>query len=285
MDINRGLYPAANGGLQSANPAAGIANGSEVTSALLDDIYFELINILTAVAIAPATGNPTQVLQSLKRIFGGSYTAVTQAGGLSYDQLGFVELIGSYSYTTVLQNPQGGYTPLVMVFNNSTVTMQLAIAAGQFDGPGGTGAPTMNVAAGTLIFMRSDGANYIVQAQFAPIAGNAAQVFNVGQANAATAAAQFDQVPGGYGVTLNNVLANRALNTVYTNSNARGIFVFVQGVSAGAGFNLVILVDGQQTMIIGQTSSGSAMSVFAFVPAGSTYEVTGPNLGNWLEIV
>ncbi len=236
MDINRGLYPAPNGGLQSANPAAGIPNGSEVTSALLDDMYFELLNSLSAAGVVPATATPTQVLQSLKRIFGGNTTFVTAATTISEDQLGFIELTGDTGYTTALPSPQiAGLQPLIIIFNNSAASQTLSTPAGDFEGPGGTNASTMTLAAGSVTFMRSDTANYIVQQQFAALNGSTSEAFSVAAATTAYDAPQFNQVPGGYGVAINAVTGSRALNVTYTNSSTRGMFVFVSGLSDGAG--------------------------------------------------
>lgn len=52
-------------GFQAANPGAGIPNGTEITAPFLNDVEFELLNVLIKAGVAPAQNTPNQVIQSL----------------------------------------------------------------------------------------------------------------------------------------------------------------------------------------------------------------------------
>ena len=80
----------------------------------------------------------------------------------------------------------------------------------------------------------------------------------------------------GIGQTWQDVTASRVLGTTYTNSTGKPIMVAVQGDSAGAFHNLILLVDGTpishlQHYVSG--GSGSHITVTTIIPTGSTYSV------------
>ena len=92
----------------------------------------------------------------------------------------------------------------------------------------------------------------------------------------------------GYGQTYNNVTASRALNTAYTNSTGRPIFVFVSGNTSqntSASFTAYInTVNIGLAGVCTNASYGAGIGLTFIVPAGSTYYVVGSSAGSALTL-
>jgi len=165
MYFINGLYTLASGAInifQAANPGAGVANGTQITAAWLNDVQGELLNPLTVAGVAPAASTPTQVLQALKRIFGGNRLAVTANTTLTADNAGLV-VVNAASGNVVLTlplNSSANGTPLEFVFmrtDTSANTVTVVDAGSDADAPGG--ATSLSVIAGTPLWLRGDGAS------------------------------------------------------------------------------------------------------------------------------
>lgn len=148
----------------------------------------------------------------------------------------------------------------------------------------GAGLP-VQIAAGVS---SSDAVNLgQAQADFAPIAGNAAQEFAVATATGPSDAVPLAQFQGLFAAA-HVVTGSRALGTTYTNNTGKPMFVSVQGISTGAGSNLTFFVNGNSAFSFGQQGSADVTSTCGIVPIGATYEavntVAGVTLQNWVEI-
>lgn len=79
----------------------------------------------------------------------------------------------------------------------------------------------------------------------------------------------------------------RALNTPYTNTTGRPMFVGCVAQSTGAFGNLIMNIAGSVIDAFGQPDNGGVAGVTGIVPPGATYEVTttvaGFTLSNWTE--
>lgn len=53
---------------QAANPAGGVANGTEITAAWLNDVQGELLNVVTQGGLTPAESTPTQVATAIQAL-------------------------------------------------------------------------------------------------------------------------------------------------------------------------------------------------------------------------
>jgi hypothetical protein len=104
-----------------------------------------------------------------------------------------------------------------------------------------------------------------------------ANPIQISPAAAADHAPQWGQIFGGANAGANNVVGSRAVNTTYTNSTGRPIFLAITGqVSATA--SLQIQLNGSPMFNSTAVTGGTGQQIFvcAVVPAGYTYEV------NWL---
>jgi hypothetical protein len=92
----------------------------------------------------------------------------------------------------------------------------------------------------------------------------------------------------GIGQTWQDVTASRALNTTYTNSSGRPIYVHITTVNTGASNGARLTVGGVLIRGDDPTSSspGFPMVVQAVVPNGQTYVAsnTAQTLTSWLEL-
>jgi len=91
----------------------------------------------------------------------------------------------------------------------------------------------------------------------------------------------------GIGQTYQNVTASRALNTLYTNTTSRPIFVTVSQTTGNV--ILVPSVGGVDLAgVPGAANSNVAPTTFFIVPPGLTYQVktsgAGPVLNQWVEL-
>jgi len=89
----------------------------------------------------------------------------------------------------------------------------------------------------------------------------------------------------GYGQSLQNVTASRAVNVTYTNSTGRPISIYIRGDTTAANGSFVLNVGG---VIAGRSFhpvSGVFLGLNAIVPAGATYLVATDNVSiiDWLE--
>ncbi|OYV32824.1 MAG: hypothetical protein B7Z80_25770, partial [Rhodospirillales bacterium 20-64-7] len=164
FNIN-GLYTVVVGAFNSflaADPGAGRANGTQITDAWLNDVQGELLNPLTVAGVVPAANTPTQVLQSLKRIFGGNRTLLAATTALTPDMSGLVVVNaagGNIVLTLPLNNAANG-TPLEFIFartDTSANTVTVQDAGSDTDAPGA--ATSATVSPGTPLWLRGDGAS------------------------------------------------------------------------------------------------------------------------------
>jgi hypothetical protein len=99
--------------------------------------------------------------------------------------------------------------------------------------------------------------------------------------------------PAGLGAnqTWQNVTGSRSLNTTYTNSTGKPIFVSVYYITSGTGNNLLAYVDSVTvagmvfSLSFGTLATGDTFSFI--VPAGSTYRIdttAAPSISSWSEL-
>jgi len=99
-----------------------------------------------------------------------------------------------------------------------------------------------------------------------------------------------DCTPLGVGQTLQNFTGSRALNTNYTNSTGRPIFVSVTGVQTANGARVIGLIVSSLFVDEDLTASASAndqVTVTGIVPAGAVYQVQASGINaspGWLEL-
>ncbi|PHS23395.1 MAG: hypothetical protein COA83_09910 [Methylophaga sp.] len=87
----------------------------------------------------------------------------------------------------------------------------------------------------------------------------------------------------GVGQTWQNMIASRALNTIYTNTSSKPIFIAIT-FSSGP-FDSAIIVSGVAIMHQSTTTTDSRQSSFV-VPSGSSYSIStlGTTLYKWAEL-
>ncbi len=92
--------------------------------------------------------------------------------------------------------------------------------------------------------------------------------------------------PSGLFTSFNAVTSSRAANTTYTNTTGKPMFVTISFSSAGNSA-VVLNVNGQASSQIVFPAGGANASLYAMVPAGSTYELLvfyySVNIGGWAE--
>jgi hypothetical protein len=127
-------------------------------------------------------------------------------------------------------------------------------------------------------------------ARYAALLGNSANNFSVAAATAAAHAARYDQTLG-LGQTLTQFnQTSRPLNTTFTNSTGRWIFVMcaAQVSEAGSSFSSQFYVNGVGC-VSGITSGNSGTHFnthYAFVPIppGATYQFQSASFLSWVEL-
>ena len=145
---------------QAANPAAGVPNGTELTYNWFNDVQGELLNVLAAAGVPQAQNTPTQVLEAIKRLFGGNRLLVTASGTLSADNAGLVVInaaAGPVTMTLPAAAGAGG-APLKFIFirtDTSTNAVTVQDAGSDTDAPGD--ATSEPVLAGSPLWIESDG--------------------------------------------------------------------------------------------------------------------------------
>lgn len=93
----------------------------------------------------------------------------------------------------------------------------------------------------------------------------------------------------GIGQTLQDVTAQRALATNYTNPTARPIVVYGAGTSAAAGASMALVVNGSVVSTSSYTGVGAEFGVSSIVPSGASYWIVAAGLTNgntlkkWME--
>lgn len=90
----------------------------------------------------------------------------------------------------------------------------------------------------------------------------------------------------GIGQTWQDVLASRALNTNYTNTTGRPIFLSVMVAGTGGLDSVIFLVDGLVVASCNDTANNTDYPTTIIVPAGSTYRVNaaGGLIMIWAEL-
>jgi hypothetical protein len=93
-------------------------------------------------------------------------------------------------------------------------------------------------------------------------------------------------IPLGVGQTLTNVVGSRALNTTYTNSTGRPIFVSVTTAMAN-GSPLQVTVAGFTFNATSGFTNGAQSQISFIVPNGVTYSASSANVSSlsfWVEL-
>lgn len=93
----------------------------------------------------------------------------------------------------------------------------------------------------------------------------------------------------GIGQTPQDVTGSRSLSTVYTNTEDKAIFVYVQSTSATNANSMNLTVtDGVTPVVYAGNATGpsvnSSSCVWAVIPPGWTYEASGRTIATWLEL-
>jgi len=89
----------------------------------------------------------------------------------------------------------------------------------------------------------------------------------------------------GYGQSLQNVTASRAVDVTYTNSTGRPISIYIRGDTTAANGSLILNVGGAIAGRSFHPVSGAFLGLNAIVPAGAIYIVATDNVSiiDWLE--
>jgi hypothetical protein len=106
----------------------------------------------------------------------------------------------------------------------------------------------------------------------------------VGTAEYSYQAPQWGQTLGGDS-TVTNYASDRPLNTVFTNSTGRPIFVSVEGTASAAGDWVLLSVNSYEFSFVPAGQAGNTIAANMIVPPGCTYEATGSGftIGYWWE--
>ena len=90
----------------------------------------------------------------------------------------------------------------------------------------------------------------------------------------------------GVGQTLQTLTGSRALNTTYTNSTGRPIYVIVYATSTNTAMALGAMLNSIQVAQVGVAILGAAITQSLIVPNGVTYSIAATNmtLNAWHEI-
>lgn len=91
---------------------------------------------------------------------------------------------------------------------------------------------------------------------------------------------------------LTNVLASRAVGTVYTNPSIDDMALQLAGYAIGANQYFTILIDGKNVGLVGNGSSATGVEYFMIdkiVPAGKNYQIVSsagsPVISHWHELI
>jgi hypothetical protein len=136
------------------------------------------------------------------------------------------------------------------------------------------------------------------QADFAALAGSSSQVFNVANAATATEAVALGQLNAeisrasseeGYLQGQINALfsvsvgESRALNTTFTNSYGRPMFLSGWIATTTTFSNTLVYVNGSPIYSQGTANTGAVTGFLAMVPTGATYQVANTGGGTLIE--
>ena len=124
----------------------------------------------------------------------------------------------------------------------------------------------------------------LVAGGFAKVNGSASQVFNVAAGTSATQAVRFDQVLG-LGQTWQDVTGSRSFGTTYTNTTGRPIALSLRTSPINNSFVNVTVGGVLIARRWGGESWAPEITIFAIVPAGSTYSVASSHeIESWCEL-
>ena len=84
---------------------------------------------------------------------------------------------------------------------------------------------------------------------------------------------------GGAGYAIVDEGDNRASGTTYTNTDGKPIAIILTSVSSSTQH---FKIDGANVATF--SASGHLLNSFFIVPSGSTYELSGGDIGNWIEL-
>lgn len=280
-----------------------LGSGSLLTT--VNDLEADINAVIAAGDLTPDLGTPGQMLQSMRRIFGGNYEKLTASAALTADNTGLV-VVDCTAGNVILALPACAViaAPLeyiIVRLDATSNTLTINPAGADVFQPGGVS--TLVIGSSGLAWINGNGGsvwNIILSSTsynslFAAINGNATETFNVGPATTLTEAPEYGQIFGGpsaNGVpaTINNVTTSRAFNSTYTNSKGKPIFVTVNYSASNPNLGSVeVLVN---SIVLGGTAINPAYSgevygalVSFLVPPGATYEVqeTSCTLDNWSE--
>lgn len=145
---------------------------------------------------------------------------------------------------------------------------------------GGTSLGSWTITAGGL-FVSSGGASITGDSS---VNGTVA----LSAASSGGQAARWNQALGGANATYQGFLGSKFLDTTYTNSTGRPIFVSVWGVGSGVDTFVAQTPDGNQVALSGLPMAGQTFGITFVVPTGATYKVTtfhgSITLQGWQEL-
>lgn len=187
-------------------------------------------------------------------------------------------------------------TPRIDVASSGTVNLTtLSPRTRHINITGSTTINSFTVAAGKCYFVRFDasltltnGATLVTQsgANIVTSAGDTC-IIRATSANTVEILAYTPGIPRalGYRQTQQNVLPSRALNTTYTNTTGRPIWVTVS-VNMAAGATPLLVLEGRTVGSIGNNGSGSNIVNFSFiVNSNSEYRINGgTSISYWEEL-
>lgn len=155
-------------------------------------------------------------------------------------------------------------------------------------GPDGWNATSLTLSElGDFVEFECDGSSHWYQTgKAAPFAGAAATQTGTDAGSSVTPAGLAATILASPAQAQYNEGPSRALNTTYTNSTGRPIFVWIV-ISGGSGTSFGLLVNGQQLATAGNAGSTTTqMAVAAIVMPGFTYEIIGSSISiySWWEL-
>ena len=187
------------------------------------------------------------------------------------------------SYSATASQPVGDFGKCVLLTGSSAITLTLPSFAGM---PAGTTLTYVNFTGAVCTLsstLNFQGCGYGPTTALPIGPAMALQIVYDGTSLDITSVSSNSL---GWGQSYQNVTGTRALNTNYTNSTNRPIYVDVQGTATSAAPGIGAIIAGVTLPTLGGTASSQTLSKSFLVPAGAVYQITGTNitLSNWCEL-
>jgi hypothetical protein len=306
------LHGAGKDGWRDGNKALGIP-ATVVTAEFLNSLQEEVANVIESQGITLDVGDKTQLKQAIERMVkGGDYKASVRVASTAAINLAApganIDSVAMVAGDRFLEKDNATLANRgIYIWNGAAVAATRALDAdtgAEFNGGAIIPVEEGTVNADTNWQITNNGAVTIgtTGLTFQQVGQSTdASTINKGIVELATdaeAQAGTDTVRAltpanlnasvvGKGQTWQNVAGSRALNTTYTNSTGRPIFVVIS-VQPSASGNTTLVLDG---VTYGQAVSASTATIVGtvtlIVPNGGTYRLNSGgtvSITNWLEL-